>query len=52
MKIWKMIFFMFISMKLNNFKETNFNLIKEGIICFNILFPYSKEKNNQLNKNI
>ena len=50
MKIWKMIFFMFISMKLNNFKETNFNLIKEGIICFNILFPYSKEKNNQLNK--
>ena len=42
--------FMFISMKLNNFKETNFNLIKEGIICFNILFSYSKEKNCQLNK--
>ena len=43
--------FMFISMKLNNFKETNFNLLKEGIISFNILFSYSKEKNiNTLNK--
>ena len=43
--------FMFISMKLNNFKETNFNLLKEGIICFNILFSYAKEKNiDTLNK--
>ena len=42
---------MFISMKLNNFKETNFNLLKEGIISINILFFYSKEKNiNTLNK--
>ena len=43
-------FFMFISLKLNNFKETNFNLLKEGIICLNILFTYAKEKNIQLNK--
>ena len=27
------IFFMYIYIKLNNFKETNFNLIKEGIQC-------------------
>ena len=43
-------FFIFISLKLNNFKETNFNLLKEGIICLNILFSYAKEKNIQLNK--
>ena len=42
--------FIFISMKLNNFKETNFNLLKEGIISFNILFSYSKEKNNPIDK--
>ena len=42
--------FSFISSKLNNFKETNFNLLKEGIISLNILFSYSKEKNNQINK--
>ena len=42
--------FIFISMKLNNFRETNFNLLKEGIISFNILFSYSKEKNNPIDK--
>ena len=42
--------FIFISIKLNNFKETNFNLLKEGIISFNILFSYSKEKNNPIDK--
>ena len=42
--------FMFISMKLNNFKETNFNLLKEGISSFNILFSCLKENNNPNNK--
>ena len=42
--------FMFISIKLNNFKETNFNLLKEGIICFYILFSCLKEKNEPKNK--
>ena len=42
--------FMFISLKLNNFKETNFNLIKEGIISLNILFSCLKENNNPDNK--
>ena len=38
------IFFMYIYIKLNNFKETNFNLIKEGIQC--ILSLFSQINNN------
>ena len=43
--------FMFIVLKLNNFKETNFNLLKEGILCLNTLFLYFKEKSFQPDKN-
>ena len=42
--------FMFIVSKLNNFKETNFNLLKEGILCLQILVSYYKEKNIPLDK--
>ena len=42
--------FMFIVSKLNNFKETNFNLLKEGILCLQILVSYYKEKNLPLDK--
>ena len=42
--------FMYIVSKLNNFKETNFNLLKEGILCLQILFNYYKEKNLSLDK--
>ena len=42
--------FMFIVLKLNNFKETNFNLLKEGILCLQILFSYYKEKKTPLDK--
>ena len=44
------IFFTFIVIKLNNFKETNFNLLKEGILCLQILFSYYKNKNILLDK--
>ena len=37
--------FMYIVYKLNNFKETNFNLLKEGILCLNNLFSFCKGKN-------
>ena len=44
------IFFTFIVIKLNNFKETNFNLLKEGILCLQVLCNYYKEKNLSLDK--
>ena len=43
------IFFMFIYIKLNSFKETNFNLMKEGIQC--IISMFSQINNNYDNKN-
>ena len=42
--------FTFIVLKLNNFKETNFNLLKEGILCLQILISYYKGKNIPLDK--
>ena len=42
--------FMYIVTKLNNFKETNFNLLKEGILCLQVLCNYYKKKNLSLDK--
>ena len=42
--------FNYILLKLNNFRETNFNLMKEGISCLNTLFSYFKENNKSLDK--
>ena len=36
--------FNFIRIKLNNFKETNFNLVKEAMLCFNTLFSIPLDK--------
>ena len=43
------IFFMYIYIKLNSFKETNFNLMKEGIQC--IISMFSQINNNYDNVN-
>ena len=42
--------FMYIALKLNNFKETNFNILKEGILCLTTLFSYYKGKNTSADK--
>ena len=36
--------FNFIRIKLNNFKETNFKLVKEAMLCFNTLFSIPLDK--------
>ena len=47
------VFFMYIYIKLNNFKESNFNLIKEGIKCLLSLFNQIKNNNyDDLNNKI
>ena len=42
--------FNYILLKLNNFRETNFNLMKEGILCLNTLFSYFKQNNKSLDQ--
>ena len=42
--------YMYIVLKLNNFKETNFNILKEGILCLNTLFSYYKGKKVSIDK--
>ena len=44
------ILFNYILLKLNNFRETNFNLMKEGILCLNTLFSYFKQNNKSLDQ--